>query len=202
MKLSLPGEPVVYYECSYGKFRLTYHIPVDPLQLLVSQNKISPKVLEDYPDGVDLNCTESNFAEFQERYGYRPPLAAESIQRAFFALLSSTRDWKNFRGSGFIPAKDIERFAGRVDAYLELTLTSFGEIPELPEHPTLEQRRQNLDQRARQEAIVSSFLEQLQIDGIDPNRTLKNQQFSPVEMEAGENEAKFFSELLRTRGKS
>ena len=201
MKLSLPGEHVIYYECSYGNFRLTYHIPPGQLQLLITQNKISPKVLEDYPDGVDLNCTQSNFTEFQKGYGYRPPIAPDSIQRAFFALLSSTRDWKNFRGSGIIPAKDIERIAGRVEAYLKQNEAPPEEIPELPDHPTLEQRHQSLDQRASQELRIYNLLRRMKLDEIDPRQTLRNQEFSPIEMQAGANPAEFFSELLRSRGR-
>ena len=201
MKISLPGEPVVYYECSYGNFRLTYHIPPGPLQMLIAQNDISPEVLEDFPDGIDLNCTESNFADFQKRYGYRPPLAPDSIHRAFFALLSSTRDWKNYRGSGIVPAKDIQRYAESAEAYLSQNQAVLGEVPEIPDHPTLEQRHQYRDQQARRESMITNLLEHMALEGIDPSRTLKNQAFSPIEMQAGEDAAEFFSELLRTRGR-
>ena len=201
MKISLPVEPVVYYESSYGNFRLTYHTPPDQLQLLIARNELSPKVLDDYPDGVDLNCTESDFANFQERYGYRPPIAPDSIHRAFFALLSSTRDWKNFRGSGIVPAKDIKRYAESVEAYLSQNQAMLGEFPEIPDHPRLEQRHQYRDQQARRESMITNLLENMALEGIDPGRTLKNQAFSPIEMQAGEDAAEFFSELLRTRGR-
>ena len=189
MKISLPSEPVVYYECSYGDFRLTYYIPPEQLQLIIARNNISPKVLEDFPDGIDLNCTESNFAEFQKGYGYRPPLAPDSIHRAFFALLSSTRDWKNFRGTGFIPVKDIERFVEATEAFLEQNL------------PMPEQSKQKRDRRARQETMAFSLLEPMALEGIDSNLTLKDQRFSPIDTQAGENSAEFFSRLLRSRGK-
>lgn len=201
MKLSLPIEPVIYYECSYGKFRLSFHIPPEQLDILIAQKKVSPKVLEDFPDGVDLNCIESRFAEFQDRYGYRPPLAPESIHRAFLALLSSTRDWKNFRGAGFVPVKDVERFVEQVDAYLEQNLATDEHIPGLPDQPTLEQRRTYRDQRLRRESVVQHLLEQVPLEGIDPDRSLKNQQFSSIEMSPGVNAAEFFSELQRTRGR-
>lgn len=200
MQLSLPSEPVIYYECSYGNFRLTYHIPVEQLQRLVAQSDISAKVLEDFPDGVDLTCTEPDYSGFQKRYGYRPPMAPEYIRRAFFALLTSTRDWQNFRGSGLVPAKDMERFAESAEALLRQNQL-LEEIPEMPEHVPPGQRQEIRGRRAKQESIAYGLLEQMKMEGIDPDQTLKNQKFSPLQMQAGENPAEFFSKLLMNRGK-
>lgn len=202
MKITTPSEPVIYYECSYGDFRLTYHIPPGQLQPLIDRDKISPKVLEDYPDGVDLQCTVHHFSEFQTQYGYRLPLAPDSIHRAFYALVSSTRDWKDFRGTGFVSVKDLKRFIKKVNAYLEQNQNRIEVIPELPEHPTLEQRHHLNTLRARREALIYNLLERMTLEGIDPNQTIKNQRFSPIEMQAGEDAADFFSRLLRTRGTS
>ena len=86
-----------------------YFIPSDELQLLIEQDKISPQVLEDYPDGVDLDCMKADFDEFENLYGFSPEVDPDAINRAFFAMFSATRDWKTFRGSGFIKSGDLER---------------------------------------------------------------------------------------------
>jgi hypothetical protein len=76
---------------------------------LCRENQISSYAIEDYPDGIDLGCTEVDFAEFERAYGYRPETSPVILRRAFFAILSSTHHWKKFRGSGFVPAVDLEQ---------------------------------------------------------------------------------------------
>ena len=99
MAICSPREPVYYYECSAGGFRLVYFVPPDDLRQLYGANKISEQALQDFPDGVDLGCTEADFRDFEELYGWRPAADPVQIRRAFLALFSSTRRWKTFRGS-------------------------------------------------------------------------------------------------------
>ena len=47
MPVRSPKERVYYYECSYGKFRLTHFIPYDKLEKLVKESEIDKQVLED-----------------------------------------------------------------------------------------------------------------------------------------------------------
>ncbi len=199
MEISLPKDPIYYYECSNGDYRLTYFIPADHLRRLIAQGEVSPRVIDDYPDGVDLDCTEPDFEEFHQIYGYRPHTAPESILRAFFALLSSTRDWKKFRGSGYIPAVDIERIVGQIEAELETNRLTAAYIQPLPDHPTNKQRREWMKDQISKEAEINSFLEEKQVDGIKPRLTLSQQRYSPIEMSEGENVAAFYTRLLQAR---
>ena len=72
MAVASPSERVYYYECSNGRFRLTYFIPPGELKRLCAKKRISPQAEKDFPDGVDLGCTEPDFKVFEETYGFRP----------------------------------------------------------------------------------------------------------------------------------
>ena len=78
MEIRSPTEPVYYYECSAGDFRLTYFIPPEELDRLIAGGKISAAVTDDFPDGVDLDCTEPDFAEFEGSYGTDRPRTPSS----------------------------------------------------------------------------------------------------------------------------
>ncbi len=109
MPIKSPDERVYYYECSYGKYRLTYHIPQSELTQLIKENKIKKQVQEDFPDGVDLRVGETDYTDFKETYGYRPKTDPQIAEKIFYTFLSSTKNWKQFRGSGLIPAKEIDQ---------------------------------------------------------------------------------------------
>ncbi len=199
MPISSPTEPVYYYECSGREFRLVYFMPPEMLEQLSEQGQIRPDILEDYPDGVDLVCTSPDFAEFHQEYGYRPEYPADALRRAFFAIYSSTSNWETFRGSGMIPARDLE---SRVED-LERSLRQDLEFPDEPGAATgtrtLEGRQNTMSPRAIQSSPGYAFLEQLQVEGIDPGRTLREQRFSPIEKSDGEAPEEVFSKLQLKR---
>ena len=95
MEIASPKEPVYYYECSGGRYRLVYFIPPGVLRSLHEQGRISQLALDDLPDGVDLGSTEADFAEFERLYGYRPPHEPSALLQAFFAVFSTTRNWRS-----------------------------------------------------------------------------------------------------------
>ncbi len=199
MEISIPKESVYYYECSGGKFRLVYFIPPDELQRLNNQGLLSDQALTDLPDGVDLGCTGPDFVEFEELYGYRPPLAPEALQRTFFAILSSTRRWKAFRGSGDIPSVDLEKQVERVERELiNRELTPLPAEP-LTDRPTLKQRRKWTKHREIQQTRIEKTLRDLAIEGVDPKKTLHQQQFSQITTGAGKPADVVFSELHQRR---
>lgn len=115
MSVAIPRERCYYYECSDGRVRLTYFIPPNELDDMVAAGQISPAVREDFPDGVDLDCTEPDFADFHAEYGYRPDHDPEALQNAFYAIFTSTRGWRTYRGSGLIPAEELESRIPEVD---------------------------------------------------------------------------------------
>lgn len=140
MEIATPKEPVYYYECSAGRFRLVYFIPPGELQRLRDRGQLSDLAIRDLPDGVDIGCTDPDFSEFEELYGYRPPNDPEALQRAFFAIFSTTRKWKTFRGSGFIPAVDLEMQIETVETELESVDLEPATMAPPPVRATLKQR--------------------------------------------------------------
>lgn len=195
MEIAAPKEPVYYYECSAGRYRIVYFIPPGTLRSLHEQGRIAQLALDDLPDGVDLGCTEADFAEFDELYGYRPPYEPAALQRAFFAIFSTTRNWRNFRGSGFIPASDLEAQMEIVEEELEQA-----DIEPVPPEPppataTARQRRSLRIKQSAQQQKIRRAIKRLPAKGIDPRRSLRQQEFSKITMGDGKTAEEVFSEL-------
>jgi hypothetical protein len=201
MAIRSPKEAVYYYEASNGEFRLVYYIPPEELDRLFQDGSVQKTVLEDYPDGVDLNVTRPDFDELQERYGYRPDNDPEELRRAFFAMLSSTRDWQTFRGSGFIPAADLEPLAKTVENSLQQEDLLPEEIDPSVAFSLPDRRAQSARQAVQQERMVE-HLEQMEVKGINPGLTLREQRFRPIEMQEGKSAEEVFTKLQRKGGKS
>ena len=89
MAVEMPKEPTYYYECSYGDFRLVYHIPFSTVEKLVAKGAIQEKVLQDFPDGIDINCFSAEYDAFKTTYNYKPSADPEKMRRAFLALFYS-----------------------------------------------------------------------------------------------------------------
>jgi hypothetical protein len=193
MRISMPREPVFYYECSAGDFRLVYFLPAGHLKNLLRRRRISEQAVSDFPDGVDIGCTEADFDDFEQLYGWRPPLDPEAICRAFLAILSDTRRWKSFRGSGLIPAKDLEQRVDAVTAAVERDAPPLPATP--PGRPTPTQRRRAGSRRAR----VRRALEKLRVRKIDPKKDLREQVFSQLTWTRGESAVRVFSRLHEKR---
>ena len=195
MAIASPSEHVYYYECSNGRFRLTYFIPPGELKRLCDDNRISPSVLEDFPDGVDLGCIEPDFKDFDETYGYRPLQDPDALRHAFFAILSATRNWKKFCGSGFIAAADLERHVENVDGALLKKKLMQGDVKPPGDQLPLKQRRQIRRRQAVQRTQTYRVLREFQVEGIDSERTLPQQVFSPIKMTEGRGAEKVFIRL-------
>jgi hypothetical protein len=201
MAIASPRENIYYYECSNGRFRLTYFIPPGELKRLCDDNRISPKVLEDFPDGVDLGCTEPDFKEFNDIYGYRPVHDPDALRRTFFAILSATRNWDKYCGSGFIPAADIERRVNNIDEVLVKKKLLDVEVKSPGAQLSLKQRRQIRLRQADQKKQAYKTLRELQVDGIDSKRTLPQQVFSRIKMEEGIGAEEVFIRLHQKQRK-
>lgn len=202
MTIKSPKEAVYYYEASGGEFRLVYFIPLEELERLAQDGRIEAAVLEDYPDGVDLNVTKPDFDEFQELYGYRPENDPEELRRAFFAMLSATRGWRSFRGSGFIPAADLEPVAETVEDSLEQEGLLAEEMLDFSVPSSLPERRALSARQAAQQERMTEHLEQMEVEGIDPTLTLREQRFQPIEMQEGKSAEEVFTKLQRKGGGS
>lgn len=195
MNITRPKEPVYYYECSAGTYRLVYFMPPETFGSLLEQNKISKKALTDLPDGVDLGCTEPDFDEFEGLYGYRPPHDPVDLRQAFLSILSSTRRWKTFRGTGFIPAARIE---SQLDAVQE-ELKRNDLLPKAPvartEATTLRNRRRLRSDKARYEQKIDRVLQKTPAESINPRKTLGEQEFFEIAWSPGKPAEELFTEI-------
>ena len=199
MPVQMPLEPAYYYECSYGNFRLAYHIPYPNLEQLVSEGKIKEDVLGDYPDGADINCTPAEYAVFQTAYQYRPPAEPEQLRRAFFTLFSSLdlgSPWEEFLGSGYVKASRLENMSAVVDDSLRSVDDKLVEELTLPDDHSFEDlRRVRIDQFTQQ-AEVDRTLQEISLDLVTAefvsDLPLYRQSLIP-EMDEGESPEDIFS---------
>lgn len=197
MEVSSPIEPVYYYECSAGRVRLTYFIPPEEMDRLIEAGSLESVVREDFPDGVDLDCTLPDFAEFEESYGYRPHFDPEALQAAFFAMFSSTRNWRRFRGTGLIPKTDLERLVEPVGIRLETEgLAPVAREP-LPADVPLRERRRRMVKQVRQKVRIQRALERIEVPEVDSNRDMRQQTFSEIRKSRGRPAAEIFDALHR-----
>lgn len=174
-------------------------MPSSPSELerLHAEGTVSKQVTVDYPDGIDLIFAEPDFVDFQKTYGWRPPVDPEAIRRAFLAVLSGTRRWRSFRGTGMIAARDLERRLTTVDKELRSRRLV----------PTKAPAVQRTDAKARRlkrgrELRARRTLERIQVRGINPGRELSRQKFSKILMETeGDTAEDVFSRLHEKRRK-
>ena len=221
MPIESPDERVYYYECSYGTFRLTYFIPYSDLNKLVRDGQINSQVLVDYPDGVDLRVGESNYNDFFENYGYRPEVNPHETKIRFYTILSSTKDWKQYHGSGLIPARDLEKIEfdtnklrngeerlfwnyirKPIERIVLRTPTPISvderKIPVTDKLALKSYRRIKKRQQIEEEAL-NSLLNKVTPKGINSNQTLEEQKFSEIKWTKGE---KFGDVLSRIQKRS
>lgn len=201
MAIASPNENVYYYECNNGQFRLFYFIPPGELKRLCNENRISEKVLKDYPDGVDLGCTEANFMEFENAYDCSIPLDPNAMCRAFFAILSTTRNWKKFRGSGLIPAGDLERHVEKVDQALRRKKVIQKYIKPLQAEMPLKKLRQRKRRKGILQKQTEEVLRKLRVKGIKSNRNMAQQKFSAINMAEGTGAEEVFVRLHHKKRK-
>jgi len=222
MPIKSPKERVYYYECSYGKFRLTYFIPYGELEKLSKKGKIKKQVLEDFPDGVDLRVGETDYMDFKESYGYRPEVDPEVAKSTFFTIFSSTRNWKKFLGSDIIPAKDLEGQIVDIEksvndeknqSFLDFIKPPREKIkPKIPKIMKVEEEvlyqtdktdlkryRQIRKKQSNEQKVVDEFLEKFKPQRIDPNQTLQKQRFSKLQLTKGDNIEDVFARIQHKR---
>lgn len=199
MKVQVPEDRVYYYECSAGRFRLVSFIPRTDLEELVAAGKLDAKALRDFPDGLDLDCSEADFDEFERRYGYRPPHSADELRAAFMAIFSSTDGWSEFRGSGFIPASDLEPCVPEVAPILERQTAAYESEALALDLTARPERGQKARRRAAVRREMQTALEELEVEAVDPSKSLREQSFAKIKMSEGAPAPEFFAKVQRQR---
>ena len=201
MAIASPNENVYYYECNNGQFRLFYFMPARQLKELCDKKRISRKVLEDFPDGVDLGCTEADFKRFEEDYNYTIPLDPRALRNAFYAIFSTTRKWEKFRGSGFIPAADLEGRLNKVDGVLKKEKIILEGVKPTQEKLSLRQLHRSRRREDVLERKTHKVLQKLQVKGINPDLTLPEQKFSDIKRQRGVDAKEVFLKLHQQKRK-
>ena len=141
------------------------------------------------------------FQEFEREYEYRPRIDPEILRQAFFAILSSTYNWKKFRGSGLIPATDLEQTIEIIQGVVprEDFEPVFLKVP--TEKLPLKEFRQFRRKQAAQQKRTMDLIQSFPVEGIDPKRTLAKQKFSDISMSEGKNAEEIFFQLLKGQQK-
>ena len=155
---------------------------------------------------MDLRVGETDYKDFKKSYGYRPKADPEVVKNVFYSIFSTTKNWKNYRGSGVIPADDLEERIGDIEmedkknrSFLDFVKTSY-EIAE-PKFPIsrvkpdaryrlkkadLKRYRRLRKSEANVQKAVDEFLRNVRPKGIDPKKTLQKQTFSELHWTEGD----------------
>lgn len=198
MTVQAPTEPTYYFECSFGDFRLSYFIPVATLETMVANDVIRANAMDDFPDGVDLDCTEPDFEDFQRNYGYRPPLNADLLRDSFLALYSTTQNWESFHGTGFVKASDLEGNLPRVEEAIAAEEATSEPLP-TPEDAAYPVRRANAQMKMQKRSKTAAALIKLECKDVVPNMPIKQQAFTKVQMSSDKRAEDVFQRLHQNR---
>ncbi len=103
MKIRTPTKRA-YYPASPNEItRLLCWIPYEVMQQMVQDSQAPASLLEDYPDGLEIEVTEATFAAF----GITLDIAPTQIKRAYVKLLVN----KSLPPSGMVDGMGLEAMA-------------------------------------------------------------------------------------------
>lgn len=197
-EVETPTQPAYYYECSYGRFRLTYFIPLEELRRLVAAGEIKASVVEDFPDGVDLDCTEPDFNDFRDTYEYRPSFDAVQLCNAFLAIYSTTDQWKSNHCTGFVMASVVEKNLESIREKLrEKSLLPGVDEASIESAPTLQARRELLVANALKDQKAQDVLIEMNVDSVASEMPIQSQDFNFIPMTKGIPIQEIFERLHR-----
>ena len=120
------------------------------------------------------------------------------LKNAFFAIFSSTKNWKKFRGTGYINAEDIENQL----APLQSEIADKKIMPEkgLKISPELSFKQKQFIKRGKRKkkSELHKFLTKYSVRGVDKSKGLKDQKFTEIQMEGGsEDSSQFFARVTK-----
>jgi hypothetical protein len=197
MPIKLPKEISYFYEITRVMDRLYYCIPQKQLHLMVRQGKVREKIIEDYPDGVDIKVSTIQYKEFQECYGMTFKIEPQLIWKAFQVVKSKVK--KKHFGTGFIECRFLENVAKQIQS-------DFSQVMVPPPKGDLEPAAIK-DQKSVQrkmwlsEQRLDKRLKKLSIRDIDPKKSIIEQSFSRIKMSKGDEPFDFFSRYyLKPKG--
>ena len=117
----------------------------------------------------------------------------------YYYECSGGRFRQRFRGSGFMPAADLERHVEPVDGELRARRMRPEDVEAPPDGAGTVERRVWRTRRAEQHDRMCAALEEMPVDGIDAGQTLRQQKFSKIPMSGGPSAEQVFSRLHEQR---
>lgn len=120
MKIKTPKERAYYLASKNEKDRLLCWIPAEEYQHMVREGYIPRHILDDYPDGLEVEVSKPGFNEFQLNVGVSP----EAIKEAHKDLLTLGL----LPDSGIVDGASLERFT-------QETRRSGSKTPDKPDVP-------------------------------------------------------------------
>lgn len=119
MKIRTPAKRAYYPSSPNEITRLLCWIPREVMQQMVLKGQAPASLLEDYPDGLELEVTEETFTEF----GIKLDMSPVQIKRAYVKLLVN----KSLPPSGMVDGMALEAMALGYDMP---SFSSGGSFPE------------------------------------------------------------------------
>lgn len=123
MRIKIPKERAYYLASPNEEDRLLLWIPAQEYDRLIEEGRLSERVPDNYPDGLEVEVSTPGFAEFQIDVGVTP----EAISRAYAEL--ATRDL--LPRAGTVAGGHLESiasdFTGRAPSELEGPPVDLGE---------------------------------------------------------------------------
>lgn len=110
MTIKTPRE-MVYYQASPNEpDQLFCWIPFKNLKKMVDHNKADKKILTDYPDGLDIEISDEEFRDFENKYQLKLEKEPRSIRLAYEYL----RKEKLIKTPGYIRGKALDELSKKI----------------------------------------------------------------------------------------
>jgi hypothetical protein len=192
MKLSVPINRAYYFEITPRSVRLIYFVPRKELSALVRQRVLREEALQDFPYGLEVEVSDSEFRLVHEEYGFVTPLPPRLVWFAFrgFWIHSNKRD----------PARSGVLDARRLEAYARELQPEIDEFEREARRLGVSETREietSTDRQAEQPPVWSELrdavLRCIRPRDANPQLPLDQQEWSKVRMSRGRSAAEVFS---------
>lgn len=198
MPIKLPKEESYFFEITRVTARLLYCIPKNRLHQMVEDQHLNQKIIEHYPDGIDMKVSRLHFDEMKKRYGLTIDIDPTLIWTAYWLIREKIT--VPYYGTGFIKRQFLEDLANRIRTY---TTGEEREVLE-PDQPeglsAYEEKLRQTEIREAREALRKKLLK-LRIKEINPEKALNEQPFSQVKMTKGDDPLAFLSSYKQKQRK-
>jgi hypothetical protein len=196
MRIIVPAQRVYYYECTGQSTRLFYYLPPRELKKIVTKQQLSLQIIEDYPDGIEIEVSIEESEQYYAEYGiyfiHNPIL----LDLAFNVARYKSNKGRMFRGIGFIDAAFLEHLTNLIyPVLIQSNLQRYVVHKETPANKEwIEGRRLAVDR-------FWEIIKTTAIPEINPELPLNNQPFSRVKMYKGDDPVTVFRNLHQSTGK-